>query len=359
VDAGAPDAGADGGAAPAALLTSAGPVYCWGGDGTRAKRVQVSINDAVQVSVGVPTCVLRARGSVACWGDNSAGEVGDGTTTSRENASAVSGLSDAVMVATSRFREASAALLAPPAAGFACALRMSGAVSCWGANDFGQLGNGNTTERHTPTLVNGLGPALSLALGARHACALLQGGAVSCWGANDHGQLGNSSRTDSSRPVRVTGIADAIAVSVAQDHSCALLTSGQVTCWGRNDAAQLGIGAVGSDRTTPQSVAGLTGAVLLAAGANHSCAATADSVLCWGADDHDQTGAAGAGLQTRASLARQVGSVSELSAGAGHTCAVTAGSLRRVLCWGDNSAAQLGSGSLAPSTVPRSVRGLP
>jgi len=356
VDAGV---GSDAGSGSGATLTTGGPLYCWGDGDLRAVPTQLSISDAVQVSLGEPNCVLRLRGSVSCWGENSAGEVGDGTTEARPDARAVPGLVDAVQVATSRFRSTGSAFGGTRAGpGFACAVRARGVVSCWGANDAGQLGDGSTTERHLPTIVTGIEPALAVALGARHACALVAG-EVFCWGANDRGQLGNSNLADSPRPVRVQGVEQATAIALGEAHSCALLATGEVMCWGRNDLAQLGQGSVGADGSVPRLVLGLSGATRIAAGANHSCVATAEGVLCWGADDQDQTGVPGNGPQVQPGISRQLAPVSELSAGAAHTCVVTAGEFRQVFCWGANDLGQLGGGDTQPSSFPRSVYSVP
>jgi hypothetical protein len=87
-----------------------------------------------------------------------------------------------------------------------CALISSGAIQCWGQNDYGQLGNGNTTQSSVPVTVMGL-PSAATAIGAGpwHTCAVINGGAVWCWGRNHRGQLGNGSTTSSTTPVQVGG----------------------------------------------------------------------------------------------------------------------------------------------------------
>jgi alpha-tubulin suppressor-like RCC1 family protein len=83
-----------------------------------------------------------------------------------------------------------------------CALLGNGTLQCWGQNQFGQLGNGTTTNRTTPVPVSGITGAVGVTAGWwHHSCALLSGGSVRCWGANDWGQFGSGTKTSSSTPV--------------------------------------------------------------------------------------------------------------------------------------------------------------
>ncbi|MCC7534872.1 MAG: hypothetical protein IT379_01590 [Deltaproteobacteria bacterium] len=70
---------------------------------------------------------------------------------------------------------------------FSCALRARGTVVCWGANDWGQLGDGTLLDRSSPDEVPGVSDAVELAVGGAHACARLDSGLVQCWGANVRG----------------------------------------------------------------------------------------------------------------------------------------------------------------------------
>jgi len=67
--------------------------------------------------------------------------------------------------------------------GFACALHRNGEVSCWGANDLGQLGNGTTgVGRYWPQRIGRLYDAVAISSGKDHSCAIRRGGSLSCWG---------------------------------------------------------------------------------------------------------------------------------------------------------------------------------
>ena len=78
-----------------------------------------------------------------------------------------------------------------------CALTTAGAVKCWGENDWGELGDGTTTNRLTPIDVFGLGDGVAaIAGGGDYTCALTDGGGVKCWGVNGSGQLGDGTTTN-------------------------------------------------------------------------------------------------------------------------------------------------------------------
>lgn len=71
-----------------------------------------------------------------------------------------------------------------------CQVRPDGTSQCWGANSFGQLGDGTLTNRTLPVTVTGLTDATSVVGGILYTCALRATGTVQCWGLNSAGQLG-------------------------------------------------------------------------------------------------------------------------------------------------------------------------
>ncbi|MBK8050715.1 MAG: hypothetical protein IPK16_28565 [Anaerolineales bacterium] len=119
--------------------------------------------------------------------------------------------------------------------GHSCALLTNGTAACWGDNTFGQLGDGTTVSRQAPAPVAGLTNIIALAAGYQHTCALLQGGSVRCWGYNETQQLGDNTNVNRSLPTQVVGLTGGVAaIAGGGAHTCALLITGSIVCWGDN-----------------------------------------------------------------------------------------------------------------------------
>ena len=257
-------------------LTTTGGLKCWGlntygrlGDGTLApiRTTPVDVvgltSGAAAVSEGgLHTCALTTAGGVKCWGYNSYGQLGDGTAVSSNTLVDVSGLASGVSAVSAGGQHT-------------CAITTSGSLKCWGWNGHGQLGDGQAcgVVCTTPVDVVGLtSGAAAVSAGGLHTCALTTAGGVKCWGANGYGELGNGTSSGpelcensappdcSTTPVDVVELTSvAVAVSAGGIHStCALTTEGGVKCWGYNAYGQLGDGqACGVVCTAPVDVAGL------------------------------------------------------------------------------------------------------
>jgi alpha-tubulin suppressor-like RCC1 family protein len=273
-------------------------VYCWGsnnqgevGDGTGCspqfdcpdgiKSTPIKILDNGQKlfpsGPAYHACVQHKDSSVSCWGNNGFGQFCNGINNKNEFAPVnVDALRGAIEIRT----------------GYAvtCAQWSSDSVRCCGLNDVGQLGDGTTTDRPSPTTVMGLSAVAQISVGQTHVCALLLDGTVKCWGGNAFGQLGNGTTKGSLVPVLVEGISSAVGISVNAWHSCAWLADGTAWCWGENNTGQLGDGTKES-RLIPTQVVNLSDVVEMAAGAFHTCARrTNGEMLCWGRNAHGEIG---------------------------------------------------------------------
>jgi alpha-tubulin suppressor-like RCC1 family protein len=341
-------------------LLDTGLLKAWGDNALGQLGNGRTTNAPVPVTVaglgGTPTGIvagdahslaLLGDGSLQSWGFNNYGQLGSGTVVSVAAPQTVAGLGGSVTAIAA-------------GSGFSAVVLDDGTVRCWGYNNYGQLGNGTTTNSLTPVSVSGLGGTVSaIAAGTYHTLALMGDGTVKAWGNNGSGQLGNGSYTSSSLPVTVSGLSGQVtAIAAGYNFSLALLADGTVMAWGLNGSGQLGNGSY-TTSPTPVAVGSLGGvATAIAAGAYHGAALLSDgTVKTWGNNGAGQLGIGttiGNPLpQTVSSLG---GAASAIAAGDSHTVALLSdGSVKG---WGDNSAGQLGTGTTTNSLVPVSVSGL-
>jgi alpha-tubulin suppressor-like RCC1 family protein len=227
------------------------------------------------------------------------------------------------------------------------ALSSSGTIYTWGSNVEGQLGLGDSTNRSRPTVVPspcGTSKVTAVETGHNSTLALCESGAVWAWGLNADGQLGNGTRTLSRSPVRVLGLTDAVAIAAGRDMAYAIRAGGTMVAWGDNAFGELGDGTL-TDRSAPVAVASLTGVTAIAGGRNHALALRTDgSVWAFGANTYGQVGDGTSTYRTTPVRVGNLTGVSDVAAGAHHSYALASDG--RVLSWGRNYRAQLGNGSL-------------
>ncbi len=281
------------------------------------------------------TCAWFTNGRAACWGDNGNGQLGDGTTTTRASAKFVEGLTSVIGLSAGTTH--------------VCADHADGTVSCWGANANAQLGDGMGAgaARSMPGKVAGLARSAALAAGGAHNCTRLADGSVSCWGQNTRGQLGDGTLMNRAAATAVPALRkDVTEVAAGDQHTCALTRAGAVLCWGSNTRSAVGPGLpVATPVLQPARVMNSPAAIHVAAGDNHTCAIAVDSsVLCWGDNTAGQLGDRALGKAADPTRVPMVGNVVDIDAGGLHSCAVLKDGTAR--CWGANSAGQIGNGQL-------------
>jgi hypothetical protein len=124
-----------------------------------------------------------------------------------------------------------------------CARLGDGTLKCWGLNQDGRLGVGNTTYQiATPTTVMGMSNVMKFAMGYDASCALKADGTLWCWGANYFGQVGDASYQGRPAAVQIQGLTGVKDVASGGSHTCAIDGSGRVMCWGLGASGQLGNG---------------------------------------------------------------------------------------------------------------------
>ena len=240
-----------------------GDVYCWGRGnqgqlgygGTSNRNIPAKVNlpgqrSAIAISTGTfMTCAITTDGMGYCWGENDEGQLGNGTTNSRQ-------MTPVEVLFPSGYTPVSIS------AGddFACALMDNRKVMCWGENNDGRLGQGPlaTDDETTPVWVSmeNSETAHFLDIGTKSACMILDSEETKCWGTNEEGQIGQGD-TDIdyySTPTEVNGSYDFVALSINSDTICAITSNAEGYCWGDNEAGQTGRGSIDTNEPTPGEI---------------------------------------------------------------------------------------------------------
>mgnify|MGYP006088947645 CR=1 FL=1 len=282
-----------------------GSISCWGrgyggllGNGASANMWSTTPTTTASLGTGRTaialssfeshTCSILDDGTVSCWGWSSFGELGDGTNTYSSVPTQTTSLGagkSAIAIATGRYHT--------------CALLDDGTGSCWGRGNVGALGNGGTSNQFSPTSVSSFGTnrtAVAISAGYDHTCAILDNGKVTCWGYGLDGQLGNGGTSTKYSPTLVTEFENnrtAISISAGAEHTCVILDNGSISCWGSNTYGQLGLGNT-TDQKSPvllESFGAGRYAVGITAAETHTCALLDNgSVSCWGRNNQGQLG---------------------------------------------------------------------
>lgn len=350
-------------------LTASAALYCWGlnaqgelGDGTTTARLLptrvlapaavrfVAISQQIRDIVGTTNCALAQGGAAYCWGFGGTGAIGDGQTVNRLTATLVTPPAGVAFTSVSAGNT------------FACGVATSGIGYCWGNGVVGNLGDGTATSHFLPGPV--IPPAgvffSSIAAGFSTACGTTSLGAGYCWGSGIAGKIGDGATVQRNSPTPVAAPAG-VNFSVVQGGgagSCGLTFAGAIYCWGANTFGEIGDGT-NTDRLTPVPVAAPAGITFMSLATNlsHTCAlSTAGAAYCWGSNNFGELG--DGTLTSRnapTAVVMPVGvSFVAISTGNLHTCGVTA--LGAMYCWGFGSGGALGDGTFSNRTTPVRVQ---
>ena len=260
-------------------------------------------------SGGEHTCAILEDGGVKCWGRNDEGQLGYGDIQHRGDGAGEMGDNLEAVYFTPTVKTIAAGRT------HTCALLYDGSVKCWGGNTKGQLGLGDTQNRgagagemgdNLPTVDLGPGrSAKSIATRHEHVCAILDDDSVKCWGGNDYGQLGygdtqNRGDCDTLPAIDLASGRSAKFIAAGGYHTCAILDDGSVKCWGRNYYGQLGYGDTQNrgdgagemgDNLPSVDLGPGRSAKFISASKLHTCVQLDDgSVKCWGGNNYGQLG---------------------------------------------------------------------
>jgi alpha-tubulin suppressor-like RCC1 family protein len=236
-------------------LTTGRAIYCWGG-------IQGAFTDVPELLAGGPwtalssgsnyACAVSQAGGAFCWGNENFGQFGDGLPI-LEGSSSPTPVTTPAGVTWADIEGGSFST---------CGLTTAGAAYCWGSDALGALGNGpaTTDTQPTPALVDTPAGLVwsQLSVSGSGGCGVTTTGAIYCWGTNQFGLLAADTDTvgPAESPVEIASPSGAAWSTFSRGESsvCATTVDGSSYCWGLNDEGQLGIGVIGGQAETPQLV---------------------------------------------------------------------------------------------------------
>jgi len=233
------------------------------------------------------------------------------------------------------------------------AVRADGALFSWGANNSGQLGQGDTANRSAPIQI-GSSSWTKVTAGSDASFAIRTGSALFAWGDNTNGILGQSDTISRSSPVQV-GSQTWSFISATQ-HILGINPGSGMYAWGLNNAGQLGVGDT-ANRSSPVVISASTNWGAVSAGSSFSMALTSGGLLyTWGLGTSGQLGGNGNGTtvasnNTSRSSPSQIGTSSWSAINAGTSWALGISAFR-LYHWGGSSNYENGAGTTLLRSSP-------
>jgi alpha-tubulin suppressor-like RCC1 family protein len=309
--------------------------------------VTIPPHNFTYVSVGGGlACAIRAGGNRAyCWGANDFGQLGNGRAPLPNSP---------VPFKTAGNKTFQSVSGGGYFSGFACGVEAGSLLgNCWGPNSYWALGDSTVGNQLAPHRILGGIQWRVIRSGGNHACGIEdESGTVYCWGYNANGQNGDGSTNRSHGKPSPVVIPDgaSLDVVVGNNHACALTQYNQTYCWGDDSQGQLGDNnQFGSTwNPSPILVYGSHYFTALAAGGEQTCGLEGPSVYCWG-----KSTISFRNVRPTLETAAGIPPFQSMSVSFTHACAV--GADQSAWCWGDNTSGALGTGDNTNSISPRRV----
>jgi len=267
---------------------------------TRCDGLQSVTSAASRIEVQA----LPAPRAFLSWGENSAAQVGDGTTSNSRPATVHPNMTDIIEIEGGR--------------SFTMALKKNGKMLTWGQNNSGELGHpGFVPQLNTPTEIASLNDVVRIAAGRKHSVALLRDGSVRTWGGGLYGALGNGDFNGRGVPSPTVPFPTCVRdVAASDENTYFLLEDRTVWATGFNDYGNLGRGFTGPRDGAPQVIPGLTNVIAIDAYGMQAMALKADgTVWTWGVNSWGQLGLGHFNVTTTPTQVPGLANITQISVG--------------------------------------------
>jgi len=312
---------------------------------------------------------LTSEGRVFSWGYNNFGQLGDGSTSIKYTPNEI----------TSQFGLSVGETIIMIKAGgnFSLALTSSGRIFSWGYNYEGQLGNGTSSASNPNPIPSEITLNFNLSegetitfieVGGASSYAMTSNNRIFAWGANYYGQLGTGTTTNSWIPLDITSnitVLPGESITTFKSgtaHVAVLMSSSRIYTFGYNGYGALGDGTT-TNRYSPieitaQFTLNVDEAIIdLYLGSSHNIALTSDGrAFTWGLNNYGQLGD---GTTTNSLTPKDITSYLSLLVGENiihtdigyyHNSIIT--DLGRLISWGTNNGGPLGDGTSTQRNTP-------
>ena len=207
----------------------------------------IKANNVQVVSNGETTFMIESNGNVKGWGRNNYGQVGNGTTTDQYTPIQIEGLSNVKEIVPNDYGY-----------GFFFAIDNAGRVYSWGYNEYGQLGLGINTNVSVPTLITGLPEISQIRINENTVYAIATNGDVYSTGKNDYGQVGNGTKITQRAFTKIPQLSNISDIVCESNVAYAITNDKRVYAWGRGNSWQIGCGEFLIAQTTPSEITTLS-----------------------------------------------------------------------------------------------------
>lgn len=240
--------------------------YDRAGNSKKSNTVQITVIGSIKTAELGNNCtfVIDNTGNLWTWGYNNYGQLGDGTTTNKTKPQQIK--------KGTKFKQISAG------SSHSLAIDEDGNLWSCGFNGNGEVGDGTTTLRTTLVQIKQGTKFIQVSIGSQFSLAIDEDGNLWAWGYNRYGQLGDETTTSKTSPVQIRKGTRFTQISTCSNHSLAIDSSGNLWAWGNNDKGQLGDGTT-TQRTSPIQIKQGTKFTQIAAGLVHSLALDVEGKL--------------------------------------------------------------------------------